>query len=148
MRARSHDGALESDERVRLARPVVEFSDRGARVLGDRYWLEVSRVSRGLVRSPRNTRAGAHGFGLGPRCSLRPGRGHESRSTKSGSCTYPIRGGLLARRQGGTLILSQAGGEQPSCARRRRLLPRLAASSSAVQRRVASSRSAGATSGA
>jgi hypothetical protein len=50
MRARSDDGAFESDERVRVAEPVVAFSEHGARVLADRYWLEVSRVSRGIVR--------------------------------------------------------------------------------------------------
>jgi hypothetical protein len=50
MRARSGDGAFESDERVLVAGPVVEFSEHGARVLADRYWLEVSRVSRGVVR--------------------------------------------------------------------------------------------------
>lgn len=50
MRARSDVGAFESDERVRVAGPVVEFSEHGARVLADRYWLEVERASRRVVR--------------------------------------------------------------------------------------------------
>ena len=50
MRARSDVGAFESDERVRVAGPVVEYSEHGARVLADRYWLEVERASRRVVR--------------------------------------------------------------------------------------------------
>ena len=67
MRARSDDGAFESDERVRVAGPVVEFSEHGARVLADRYWLEVERVSRRVVRR-RDTPLGLELrlFGLGP----------------------------------------------------------------------------------
>ena len=46
MRARSDDGAFESDERVRVAGPVVEFSEhRGARPRG-------SLLARGGARQP------------------------------------------------------------------------------------------------
>jgi hypothetical protein len=50
MRARYDDGAFESDERVRVAWPVVEFSEHGARVLADHHRLEVERVSCRVVR--------------------------------------------------------------------------------------------------
>jgi len=52
MRARSDDGAFESDERVRVAGPVVEFSEHGARVLADRYRLEVERGFNGRTLLP------------------------------------------------------------------------------------------------
>src|SRR4029453_12832127 len=61
MRARSDNGAFESDKRVRVAGPVVEFSEHGARVLADRYWLEVSRVSRANRPNPRGSPAPAPG---------------------------------------------------------------------------------------
>src|SRR4051812_4677299 len=51
------DGAIESEQRVGLTRPVVEFSAAGAERLGHSYWREVRRVTGSLVR-PRE-RAGA-----------------------------------------------------------------------------------------
>src|SRR3954468_19637551 len=51
------DGAIESEQRVGLTRPVVEFSAAGAGRLGPSYWREVRRVTGSLVR-PRE-RAGA-----------------------------------------------------------------------------------------
>ena len=35
------DGAIESEQRVALVRPVVEFSEAGAERLGRSYWREV-----------------------------------------------------------------------------------------------------------
>jgi hypothetical protein len=43
------DGAIESDERVKAARPV-ERSERGARQLGERHWLEITRASRSYAQ--------------------------------------------------------------------------------------------------
>ena len=107
--ARSDDGAFESDERVRVARPVVAFSDHGARVLADRYWLEVSRVSRGLVRR-RDTSLGLELrlLGRGP-CLLSFGPAQRTSEVNAVRCRYPIEGGLLSRQPGGELSLSQSG---------------------------------------
>jgi hypothetical protein len=44
------DGAVESEQRVAVDRPVVERSEEGARRLASRYWVELrrSRIRRGL----------------------------------------------------------------------------------------------------
>ena len=111
MRARSADGAFESDERVRVAGPVVEFSEHGARVLADRYWLEVSRVSRGVVRR-RDTSLGLELrlLGRGP-CLLSCGPAQCTSDVEEVRCRYPIAGGLLTRQPGGELSLSQSGSQ-------------------------------------
>ena len=44
-------GAVESEQRVRLVRPVVDGSVDGAQRLGSAYWREVERFTFGLVRS-------------------------------------------------------------------------------------------------
>jgi hypothetical protein len=94
MRARSDDGAVESDERVRVAGPVVEFSEHGARILADRYWLEMSRVSRGVVRR-RDTSLGLELrlLGRGP-CLLSFGPAERTSDVDEVRCRYPIAGGL------------------------------------------------------
>jgi hypothetical protein len=109
MRARSDDGAFESDERVRVAGPVVEFSEHGARVLADRYWLEVERVSRRVVRR-RDTSLGLELrlLGRGP-CLLSFGPAQCTSDVDEVRCRYPIAGGLLTRQPGGELSLSQSG---------------------------------------
>jgi uncharacterized protein YbjT (DUF2867 family) len=111
IRARSADGAFESDERVRIAGPVVEFSEHGARVLADRYWLEVSRLSRGIVRR-RDTSLGLELrlLGRGP-CLLRFGPAERTSDVDEVRCRYPIAGGLLTRQPGGELSLSQSGSQ-------------------------------------
>jgi len=111
MRARSDHGAFESDERVRVAVPVVEFSDHGARVLADRYWLEVSRASRGLVRR-QDTSLGLELrlLGRGP-CLLSFGPAERTSDVNEVRCRYPIAGGLLTRQRGGELSLSQSGSQ-------------------------------------
>ncbi len=111
MRARSDDGAFESDERVHVAGPVVEFSEHGARVLADRYWLEVSRVSRRVVRR-RDTSLGLELrlLGRGP-CLLRFGPAERTSDVDEVRCRYPIAGGLLTRQPGGELSLSQSGSQ-------------------------------------
>lgn len=111
MRARSDDGAFESDERVRVTGPVVEFSDHGARILADHYWLEVSRASRGVVRR-RNTSRGLELrlLGRGP-CLLSFGPVERTSEVEEVRCRYPIAGGLLTRQPGGELSLSQSGSQ-------------------------------------
>jgi hypothetical protein len=112
LQSRGVDGSIDSDERVRAARPVVERSDRGARRLGDRYWLEVTRASRGVVRN-RGTAEGVELRLLGGPCLLRFGRAETAHDADLVFCRYAIRGGALARRPGGVLSLSQAGGDEP-----------------------------------
>src|SRR4051794_41567790 len=51
------DGAIESEQRVGLTRPVVEFSAAGAERLGHSYWREVRRVTGSLVRPHERARA-------------------------------------------------------------------------------------------
>ena len=45
------DGAVESEQRVALRAPVVEFSAAGAEHLGRAYWREVERFTRRVVRA-------------------------------------------------------------------------------------------------
>jgi hypothetical protein len=106
-------GAIDSDERVRVTRAVVERSEAGARRLGDRYWLEVRRASWGFVR-PRKTaeEVELRILGRGP-CVLRFGRREAVHDQHGVRCRYPILGGLLARRAGGAISLSQTGGDEP-----------------------------------
>ena len=107
------DGAIDSDERVTAARPVVERSEAGARSLGERYWQEVSRASRGLARGCTTTDGlELRVLGRGP--SLLRFGGPELLSDREVvSCGYPILGGLLARRAGGAISLSQTAGDEP-----------------------------------
>jgi hypothetical protein len=111
VRGRSADGAIVSDERVQAARPVVERSEEGARRLGETYWLEVTRASRGIVHR-RDTPTGIELrlLGRGP-CLFRFGPAETACDSNGVLCRYPIRGGLLARRAGGAITLSQMGDE-------------------------------------
>ena len=110
---RTADGAIESDERVQAARPVVEVSEAGARRLGDRYWREVTRASRGVVRSSEE-RDGVELRLLGRGPSLLKFAAAETVADEDQvSCRYAIRGGALARRAGGALTLSQTGRHEP-----------------------------------
>ena len=106
---RGSNGAIESDERVRIARRVVPSTADGAHRLGDRYWSEVERASRGLVRA-RRTAVGPELrlLGRGP-CLLRFGPPETVYERTRVACRYPIVGGLLAQRPGGALELSQTG---------------------------------------
>jgi hypothetical protein len=110
---RGDDGAVYSDERVRAKRPVVAPTPEGALLLGDRYWSEVRRASRGSLR----LREAASGvelrlFAFGPTL-LRFGPPEVDVGEDGVSCRYPIRGGLLTRRPGGAIALSQSGAEEP-----------------------------------
>ena len=110
---RTDSGSIESDQSIRVGGPVVANSDQGARLLGRLYWLEIVRTSRGLVR------AREHGGGVELRLAgrgpalLRFGPLEVVVEEHRVACRYPIRGGLLALREGGALVLSQVGGERP-----------------------------------
>jgi hypothetical protein len=102
----AEDGAIESDERVSASQPVVPVTREGARVLGERYWLTVQRASAGLVRL-RPTRDGSV-LHLAGAPLLRFAPSELAVDAHGVRCSFPIRGGLLARRAGGALVLSQS----------------------------------------
>jgi hypothetical protein len=106
---RRSDGAIESTQRMVAPRPVVDRTMDGAMLLGNAYWREVDRLTRGLVRTRRS------GSGLElriARCGpalLRFGAPQISATSAAVSATYPIVGGMLARRAGGSISLSMRG---------------------------------------
>ena len=94
------DGAVESHQGVVLRGPVVQFTCDGPECLGDAYWREVERVTWGLVRPrERNGALELRLFGHGP-ALLRFGRPTLQATESLVRCSYPIEGGLLARRPG------------------------------------------------
>jgi hypothetical protein len=111
---RKENGAIDSEQRVTAPGPVVETSTRGAAELGAVYWREVERFMHGLVV------AGTRGDGS-IELRLRPGGftlirfGPPELTASAGvvRCSYPIAGGLLARRPGGTISFSQDAGPPP-----------------------------------
>ena len=52
--ARGAHGVVHSDERVRARHTVVAHSSAGGLHLGDRYWSEVGRASRGALQLREN----------------------------------------------------------------------------------------------
>jgi hypothetical protein len=102
-------GAVESRQWITLPRGLVAPDDGGARELGRRYLAEVARFSHGLVR-PRRQADGVALVLLGLVPLLRfdpPEVGHENGTVE---CRYPIRGGLLVARPGGSLVVAQRPG--------------------------------------
>ena len=107
------DGAVESEQRVVLRDPLVEFSSAGAEYLGFAYWREVERVTRGIVRPrERNGTLELRVFGRGP-ALLRFGRPTFEATDRLVTCSYPIHGGLLAQRPVGEIVFAQVGGSPP-----------------------------------
>ena len=92
-------------------RPVVEHTVEGAMILGAAYWREVERLTRGLVRTRSRSSGGTElrVTRWGPTL-LRFGPPQPSATANAVSTTYPIIGGLLARRAAGALTLSMHGG--------------------------------------
>lgn len=104
---------MESEQRVVLDRPVVEFSRAGAERLGSAYWGEVEGLTRRLVRAKaRDGRLDLRVAGQGPSL-LRFGPPSVEATGDSVSCRYPIIGGFLARRPAGEIVFAQSGGSQP-----------------------------------
>jgi hypothetical protein len=97
---------------VAVSVPVVPFSEEGGRTLGRLYWLEVSRVLRGLVVA-RVGDAGVEirvaGLDL---TLLRLGPGVVTADRDRVTCRYAVRGGLLSRVEGGQLAIEQITGER------------------------------------
>ena len=103
------EGAVESRQWVTVPRELVANDEDGARELGNRYLAEVDRFSHGLVRA-RPRRDGTSLVLAGVVTLLRfgpPELGHDDGSVE---CRYPIRGGLLVARPGGSLLLAQRPG--------------------------------------
>jgi hypothetical protein len=113
MERRKADRSLVTEQRVRAVRPVVPFTEGGARILGHRYWRDVARASRGLVRCRETSdRVELSILGRGP-ALLRFGGAEVAVGDDAVSCIYCIRGGLLSRAEGGTRVISQTGREEP-----------------------------------
>jgi len=107
------DGAVESEQKVVLRELVVDLSIAGAEHLGKAYWREVERVTRGLVRArSRNDTLALRLFGRGPALLLF-GRPSLEATNAIVRCSYPIAGGLLARRAAGEIDFAQVGGSEP-----------------------------------
>jgi hypothetical protein len=131
------DGTFESVQRARAARPAVDISEAGANVLGSRYWSEAVRASRGIVHCRRvEDGVELHLSRRGPvLLSFRTAR--TSLAEDRVSCSYPIRGGLLVRREGGALVLSQIGRDEVELrAAVTGFFPRLGVPLGLVQRRI------------
>jgi hypothetical protein len=104
------EGGVESQQRVVLGGPVVEFSAAGAERLGDAYWREVERVTRGLVRArEQNGALELRLFGHGP-ALLKFGQPTLQATDRLARCSYPIEGGLLAQRPAGEIVFAQVDG--------------------------------------
>jgi hypothetical protein len=100
-------GAVESEQRVRLPGPVVDGSLNGALRLGWAYWQEVERCTFGLVRA-RQDIDGVQLRLLGWRPLLLAfGRPVVDVAGGSPRCCYPITGGLLAREPAGHILFGQ-----------------------------------------
>ena len=101
-----------NEQRIRLSRPVVESSERGARELADAYWSEIGRITLGLVRA-KATRGGTELALVGALSLLRFGGPEVSTTADHVECRFPITGGALAKRSGGSLTIAQHAGPSP-----------------------------------
>ena len=103
----SRCGAVESREWIGLSRELVPADVCGARELGSRYLHEVGHFSRGLVTS-RAERNGVAFLLAGIVPLLRFGAAEVSVTDGRVECRYPIVGGLLVARPGGSLWIIQS----------------------------------------
>ena len=104
--------AIESVETVALRAPLVPATPDGARALGEWYWDELARTSRGIVR--------AHPDDDGVRLALgrvltlfRFAAPEPVLDGLDVVCRYAIRGGVLAYGPEGALAIAQRGGDAP-----------------------------------
>ena len=107
---RRSDGAIDSTQRMVAPRPVVERTVEGAMMLGAAYWREVERLTHGLVRMHSRSDQMELRVASGGPTLLRFGSPQLSVATDAVSATYPIVGGMLARRAAGSITLSMRGG--------------------------------------
>ncbi len=100
-----------SHETVTAAVPVVEPSQQGAETLAASYWREVEATTRRLVRADAvDGHVDVRLLGRGP-ALIRLGPPAVLADLACVTCTYPIVGGLLVGRPGGTLALAQVNGD-------------------------------------
>ncbi len=99
-------GGFESTQRAVVSGPVVESSEAGARLLGSAYWETIRSLTRGAIRA-RWTADGGRLTMFGRLNLLSFGRPELSFSDSRISCRYPIQGGVLALRPGGSIVLAQ-----------------------------------------
>ena len=106
---RGIDGAVGSVQRTTFPKPVVDRDPAGARKLSDVYWRELRRSTLGFVRTTlRDDELEIRLLGRGP-ALLRFGPPQQTIDAETVSCSYPIRGGLLARAPVGSLRFTQEG---------------------------------------
>jgi len=121
-------GAVESQQRATLDAPVVEFSEEGARDLGERYWTQVERSTLGLIHADFRGESLELRLVGGRPLLLRFAPPRFEASANLVRCTYPIVGGLLARRPDGEISFSQSKREPAELTSTiRGFVPRLAA---------------------
>jgi hypothetical protein len=104
----TYSGAVESRHWIRLQGPATSADETGALALGRAYLDDVARSTHGLVRPRPEGPAGGVALvlaGLVP--LLRFGPPQASVSPDALSCTFPIHGGLLTARPGGSLVVAQ-----------------------------------------
>ena len=99
--------AVESEERACAPLAIVEASHADGRRLAAAYWREVERTTAGLVRV-RETYDGPALRALGAPL-LKFGLPRIDAGGDRVTCRYPIEGGLLARRSGGSIAFGQHG---------------------------------------
>lgn len=105
-------GAIESRQWIGLASGLVGPDEEGARQLGRRYLDEVRRFTHGLVR-PRS-RGDETSLVLARAVPLlRFGPSEVAVDIARVECRYPIRGGILAARPGGSLVIAQRVADHP-----------------------------------
>lgn len=99
-------GGFESTQRALASRRVVESSETGARRLGSAYWQAIHALTRGGIRAHWTDHGGRLTI-LGLVNLLSFGRPELAASDERVSCRYPIQGGVLALRPGGSIVLGQ-----------------------------------------
>jgi hypothetical protein len=101
------DGVVESDQRALASAPVVEATAAGACELARCYWLALERVTLHLARVvDRDPGPEVRVLGRGP-ALLRFGAPLQEADDGRVAVSFPIRGGLLARRAGGEIVFAQ-----------------------------------------
>jgi len=107
---RAETGAFASIQRATLSQRVVELSTAGADRLARLYWDQLERSSRRILRVRVDDAETTEIRLLGMRPALlRFGRAAYDISPTSVSCRYPIVGGLLTRKPGGSISFTQSG---------------------------------------
>lgn len=109
---RSPEGGIDSVQRIALGHGIVPTTAAGAHELGVRYWAELERCSRGLVRT--RDRAGEIALVLAGTVTLfRFGTGQVQVDGAAVECRFRILGGLLVARAGGFLTIVQRSTSAP-----------------------------------